>query len=89
MSIIISNVCDVPLIDLPPEFWTSCSVTEYRPGRRTAQNKAHVEIFFGQLVIAVGDALKSIDYFQAINLPEVVPQVNVMDVIPDFSIMFR
>jgi hypothetical protein len=78
----------VALIDLPPEFWTSYSGVEYIPGQCTAQNEAHVTIFFGQLVRAVVDALKSIGYLQETNSPDVVPQVNLMDVIPDLSIMF-
>jgi hypothetical protein len=79
---------DLPLIDLPHTFWTSCYSAEYRSGRRSAQNEAHVEKFCGQLIDAVGDALVAIGYIDETNLPDVVPRVNVMDVIPDLTIVF-
>jgi hypothetical protein len=80
---------DISLIDLPEEFWTSCSVAEFRSENRLAQNEAHVKHFFGQLVKAVMDALEVIGYFESTNpAADIVPQVHVMDVIPDLCITF-
>jgi hypothetical protein len=42
---LITEVTDISLIDLPTEFWTSCSVAEFRPENRLAQNEAHVKLF--------------------------------------------
>jgi hypothetical protein len=84
----IVKVDNVPLFELQQDFWTSSSVAEYRPGQRIAQNEAQVETFTSHLVQAVADALGASGYFEATNLPAVVPQVNVMDIIPDLSICF-